>query len=243
MPSTDLTPRKVCKTCEELKPLLDFPARSSSPDGHFWHCFDCKRARDREYGRRYRERHPEQKRQNARKYARTDEARQLRSALSLKAKYGLTPAAFEEKLAAQGGRCPFCPEDTEVTKWDVDHDHLCCEGSQTCGKCLRDLLCHKHNVGLGYWDDDPDALRRAADYIEQWRKVIRPELKAERPIPRPRTDLQRKTPTFLTAEQMEQVRSEYGKSGITQKQLAERFGVSQATISNVLTYGRSTAAQ
>ena len=232
---------KVCTTCGLEKPLVDFPVRSSSPDGHHWWCFDCKRARDREYGRRYRDRHPEQKRQNSRKYVRKAEIRSQRSALTLQAKYGLTPEAFEAKLAAQGGHCPFCPEDAEVTKFDVDHDHLCCPTAQTCGKCLRDLLCHKHNVGLGYWDDDPEALRRAAEYIERWRAVIQPTTRST--VPKPRRTSERKAHTFLTPEQMDTVRAEYGKPGVTQAELAKRFGVSQATISNVITYGRSSTTE
>lgn len=234
--SLDDSAHKECKSCGIEKPLLDFPIRSSTPDGHYWLCFDCKRARDREYGRQYRERHPEQKRQSARKYARKDMARQVRSELALKTKYGLTPEAFQEKLAAQGGRCPFCPEGVETTNWDVDHDHACCAGASTCGKCLRDLLCHKHNVGLGYWNDDPEALRQAADYIERWRAAIQPGPTGSRPLGKPPQP--RRAPTHLTPQQVDEVRAQYGKPGVTQEWLAKHYGVSQSTISNLLAYGR-----
>lgn len=165
---------KSCRKCGMTKLLLDFPVRSDQADGHHWWCFECKRAKDRAYGEVYRAVHPEEKRQNGRKYARKPEVRAARSAQQLWAKYGLTPETFEAKLAAQGGQCPFCLPGAEVPKWDVDHDHACCPTSDTCGQCLRDILCHTHNIGLGYWRDDPDLLRAAADYIESWRAKIVP---------------------------------------------------------------------
>jgi hypothetical protein len=43
----------------------------------------------------------------------------------------------------------------------VDHDHIT-------GR-VRALLCSGCNTGIGHLQDDPDVLRRAADYIEQHR--------------------------------------------------------------------------
>lgn len=232
-----LAETKACSECGMVKALMDFPRRASSPDGHHWWCFDCKRARERAYGRAYRDRHPEQRRQSTRKYVRKSEVRQLRSELALKTKYGLTSDTFAAKLAAQGGKCPFCPDGAEVGKWDVDHDHYCCPDAQTCGRCLRDILCHKHNIGLGYWDDDPDMLRRAADYIEAWRAVIKPEAKVPYPQEtRGPNGRPRKPLTVLTGEQMDEVRALYPAPGMTQRQLADRYDVSQATISNIINY-------
>jgi hypothetical protein len=33
-----------------------------------------------------------------------------------------------------------------------DHDHSCCDGNYSCGKCLRGTLCHAHNIALGHYE-------------------------------------------------------------------------------------------
>lgn len=50
----------------------------------------------------------------------------------------------------------------------VDHDHKCCTGYTSCGKCVRGVLCGMHNRGTGLFRDDPEALRGAADYLERY---------------------------------------------------------------------------
>ncbi len=33
----------------------------------------------------------------------------------------------------------------------IDHDHQCCKGKRSCGRCVRSALCRKHNLALaGY---------------------------------------------------------------------------------------------
>ena len=67
-------------------------------------------------------------------------------------------------LAAQGGTCALCdatPESQRAkyqTYFHVDHCH-------DTGR-VRGLLCGEHNMLLGRFNDDPDLLRRAADYID-----------------------------------------------------------------------------
>jgi hypothetical protein len=164
---------KTCGNCGQAKPLVDFPIQRQSSDGHHTYCFECKRAKDRESSAAYRARDPEQHRRSARKYARTEVARTRNGDAALLTKYGLTREAFDAKLVVQGSRCPLCPPDAEEpASWHVDHDHSCCEGQQTCGECLRDILCSRHNIALGQFDDDPGQLRAAADYIERHRARI-----------------------------------------------------------------------
>lgn len=167
------TETKTCGICSTSKPLLDFPFRRDSADGHHPWCFDCKRSKDREYSEQYRMRHPDERRRSARRHARRDDVRSRNGEAALLFKYGLTREAFEAKLAAQGGKCPLCPPGApRPSMWAVDHDHGCCSGKNTCGGCLRDILCQRHNGALGAFGDDPALFRGAADYVEQHRARI-----------------------------------------------------------------------
>lgn len=73
----------------------------------------------------------------------------------LKRKYGLTEERYQAMLHEQVGRCAICL----VAKAEhVDHDH-------ETGR-VRAVLCFNCNAALGHFKDRPDALRRAAAYLE-----------------------------------------------------------------------------
>lgn len=75
---------------------------------------------------------------------------------------------IEELLAGQGGLCALCGTDDALGKgWMVDHDHKCCPGTKTCGKCTRGVLCAPCNLGLGQFGDDANRLMSAAAYLLQ----------------------------------------------------------------------------
>lgn len=83
-------------------------------------------------------------------------------------KYGLTQAAFDARLADQGGHCALCPAiaaDARGGPLHVDHAHACCPGEASCGRCVRGLLCTACNNGLGLFRDDLLLLERAAAYL------------------------------------------------------------------------------
>lgn len=87
---------------------------------------------------------------------------------SREVRYGLSAADWDAQVEAQGGLCPVCL-DPLAGKLQGDHDHDCCPGVRTCGKCFRGILHQKCNTGIGQLRDDPEILRRAADYIERGR--------------------------------------------------------------------------
>jgi len=81
----------------------------------------------------------------------------------LKRKYGLTEAERDELIAAQGGVCCIC---LAAPATDVDHCHKT-------GR-VRGVLCFNCNSGLGLLRDDPEAMYRAADYLEgnAWKPTL-----------------------------------------------------------------------
>ena len=75
-------------------------------------------------------------------------------------RYGLLPAQYELLLKKYGGKCRICrTRKAEV----VDHDHSCCPGRHTCGKCIRGMICRQCNVALGILTDE--GVRRAMFYL------------------------------------------------------------------------------
>ncbi|WP_222123175.1 endonuclease VII domain-containing protein [Streptomyces sp. SLBN-118] len=86
-----------------------------------------------------------------------------------KALYQMPRGRYAEMLARQGGVCAICkqPDNTGLTL-SIDHNHTCCPGSaESCGECVRGLLCTACNHGLGKFRDDPELLRAAAAYLER----------------------------------------------------------------------------
>lgn len=78
-------------------------------------------------------------------------------------KYKLTKYMYEELLAKQNGVCAICSKKPTRTYLSVDHDHKCCSGIKTCGKCVRGLLCQSCNSFLGRVDDN---LITAINYLK-----------------------------------------------------------------------------
>jgi hypothetical protein len=76
----------------------------------------------------------------------------------LKFKYGITQEEYDALLEAQGGGCAVCGATPEEEELPVDHDHDTGE--------VRGILCNNCNNGIGRFEDSPELLRSAADYLE-----------------------------------------------------------------------------
>ena len=84
----------------------------------------------------------------------------------IKHTYGITLEEFDALVEAQGNRCKICGE--HETRWNnkskrvqdlsIDHDHAT--------GIIRGLLCNACNVGLGQFQDDPELLQKALDYLD-----------------------------------------------------------------------------
>jgi Autographiviridae endonuclease VII len=82
----------------------------------------------------------------------------------LKARFGLSMGEYTALLSLQDGVCAIClrPEPVEGKRLAVDHDHVT--------KVNRGLLCSNCNMGLGQFGDNIDLLKRAALYLERFKK-------------------------------------------------------------------------
>lgn len=78
--------------------------------------------------------------------------------------FGISSKIFDQMVQAQGGGCAVCGtpvgsmRNGKPLRLAVDHDHHT--------GAVRGILCSNCNNGLGRFKDDPDLLRRAAEYID-----------------------------------------------------------------------------
>lgn len=84
----------------------------------------------------------------------------------LKATYSLTGAQVRKLVAQQDHKCAICRKPF-ANRGNIDHDHACCPGEKSCGKCIRGVLCKKCNTAIGMLDDDPDRCFMAAAYLQR----------------------------------------------------------------------------
>lgn len=87
-------------------------------------------------------------------------------------KNGMTVEEYDKLFKIQKGCCLICnkPEtrlfNKKVSKLAIDHNHSCCPGRFSCGKCIRGLLCYKCNQVLALVNDDKKLLKNAINYLE-----------------------------------------------------------------------------
>ncbi|RKN09618.1 hypothetical protein [Streptomyces radicis] len=137
--------RKQCTKCQKLKPLADFPLRTTrgvkrpSP-----RCADCLREIDRERQQRYRAENAEQTRETDR------EAKRRASAL----RAGVSPERAEELRAGSCGICGRSPE----------------EGCQLYADpgtgAVLGVLCHTCLRGLAMLGGTQERVRAALAFIQ-----------------------------------------------------------------------------
>lgn len=134
---------KHCYKCEKDKDFSEFHKNKAKSDGYADECKQCRKNKQKErleqdyLGTRLKER-----------------------AANLKRLFGMTLEEYEQKAAKQDNVCAICGGLCKSGKrLAVDHNH-------TTGK-IRDLLCGNCNGGLGKFQDDPELLLKAAEYLRK----------------------------------------------------------------------------
>lgn len=93
----------------------------------------------------------------------------------LRIRYQLSVEQYDAMLDAQNGLCACCgrpetrklPSGEGVARLCVDHDHRCCSGDTSCGKCVRQLLCAGCNFAVGLVEKIPGLWEPVADYLDR----------------------------------------------------------------------------
>ncbi|MBZ6172818.1 MULTISPECIES: endonuclease VII domain-containing protein [Streptomyces] len=180
---------KRCSRCKQDKPRAAFASNKAMKDDLQAYCRECAaqyyRQRQDARGRKPRPRvaAPEghkycQRCEKTKPHSEWDRNRTASDGLStackvcraiegrarhLKRHYGLTEAERDEMVASQMGLCVICLKAPPV---HVDHCH-------ETGK-VRGVLCFNCNSAIGKLGDDPDAVRRAAAYLEgtSWKPTL-----------------------------------------------------------------------
>lgn len=136
------------RTCKKCK------AKFKEGTGNGNQCNDCHRAQVYEARERRRLEDPEG-------YAKSVFDNRLWSLFRLRRE------DYDAILDAQGHVCAVCKQPNRHKKgFHVDHDHSCCPGQKSCGKCVRGVLCNGCNAALGHAEDSPDRLRQLIQYLE-----------------------------------------------------------------------------
>jgi hypothetical protein len=136
--ASDVPPgMKRCPDCERVLSVDAFVRDKGHKDGVGTYCRPCLNVRSAESRQRLHG--------GSRHY-------------HLKRRYGIGADEVRQMLQDQLWRCAICATALTLKTSHVDHDHK--TGS------VRAILCFNCNGGLGQFKDDPDALRRAAAYLE-----------------------------------------------------------------------------
>ena len=176
---------KKCTKCRVLQDIECFAIEKRSKDGRSTQCKSCKNAYDfqtrtkkyvkrvcanvdcgKEFVNRRRKKFCSDwcsKRVGQIRWAKNNPDKRRRT--RLKYGYGIDLHQFDQMLANQGGLCAMCEKPFVDGTPCIDHDHSCCPGQKTCGKCVRGLLHQSCNKALGILNDDPELCSKAARYL------------------------------------------------------------------------------
>jgi hypothetical protein len=185
-----LIDKKQCTKCKNFKIFSDFHKYSKSPDGYKHFCKTCVKEYDqienepnlafpkkynkdgkihcRHCGEYFEESQMKQSKVGMYKgLTYCLECAPLLSHIRKVRSYGITLEQYHQMLEDQDYSCKICglKESTYRKRLSIDHDHKCCPGTKSCGKCIRGLLCSQCNSGLGSAKDSIEILQKMIEYL------------------------------------------------------------------------------
>ena len=82
----------------------------------------------------------------------------------IKRRYGITIEQYWQMHSDQDGGCAICGSETSNSSRSTKFLPLFIDHCHATGE-VRGLLCHKCNQGLGFFNDSPDLLDQAIQYL------------------------------------------------------------------------------
>ena len=167
-----LATQKHCTKCDTYLPLSEFRKDRTRLDGLYPWCKSCWRSytgtRKREPAKRLSKAEYDRNRRDRLK-AQPGHHKSWRNNY-LWTKYRMTPDEYDQLLSEQNGLCAICQlPQVDGRAMAVDHDHQCCPGSNSCGTCIRGLLCNLCNTAIGAFRDDTKLIEKAITYLMTYR--------------------------------------------------------------------------
>jgi len=179
---------KTCSKCKLLLPINNF-SKGTNPGGTASYCKKCaheyyKNRYQRKKKKMYKTNtekqcricekilpieqfHKKDKRNNSTEtYCKT--CRKYYGHERVLQKYKMSIDDYMRMLKEQNYKCKIC-EGTEDKRLSVDHDHSCCDGAYSCGKCIRGLLCSYCNKTLGMAKDSKEILQKMIHYLDSYK--------------------------------------------------------------------------
>lgn len=77
-------------------------------------------------------------------------------------RHKISKELYESLLKKYDGKCHACKKRNATS---IDHDHKCCEGIRSCGKCVRGILCRNCNISLGLMQDSKEQIKKLIEYL------------------------------------------------------------------------------
>lgn len=139
---------KRCPSCGLDLPLTAFGPSARGAQGRRETCRPCRNGAQRE------------------RLHSDPEARLRQKYAQIKYMYNLTREQYDALLEAQSGCCAICRAE-QRERLAVDHDHACCVGPRSCGRCVRGLLCQRCNAFLALIED-AELLASASAYLARY---------------------------------------------------------------------------